>query len=128
MAKQTPTIDDVLKLAAEIDEAGLDAEIAALEAKLKKLKEAKATISVLKHGRPERKKPVRKAKSAAATPSKTIKQQVIDYLEIQSPAKPAIIASDLGLGYQSVYQCLVGNVDRFRKVGDGFTLTNGSAH
>lgn len=128
MAKEKPTIEHVLQLAAQVDEAGIEAEIAELEATLKKLKDALGTIRVLKHGRAPRKQPTPRTKKPPASDStKTIKQRVIDYLEIQSPAKPAIIAADTGLSLNQVNGVVANYPNRFRRVGEGYTLVTGHA-
>lgn len=138
------TVADVLALAEQVDEASIDAEIAALEEQLEKLRSAKKTISLIKHGPAKRayaRKPIAidddededepAPKPTVATPQVTakpangmppsIKDRVIECLKKLGPNTVEDIGFELNLRTVQVYGVLQapGNKHLFKKRQDG---------
>lgn len=137
------TVADVLALAEQVDEASIDAELAALEEQVEKLRAAKKTISLIKHGPKKRaytRKPItideddvelpkvpiapkvtaKEPKQANGMPA-TIKDRVIDCLKKMGPSTAEDIGFELNLRTVQVYGVFQapGNKHLFKKRGDG---------
>lgn len=138
------TVADVLALAEQVDEASIDAEITALEEQLEKLRSAKKTISLIKHG-PKKRAYVRKpitldddedeedepAPKPAVTPQvaakpangvpPSIKDRVIECLKKLGPNTVEDIGFELNLRTVQVYGVFQapGNKHLFKKRQDG---------
>lgn len=102
------SILDVLNAATETDLEAIDARIAELEAAIQQheatilsLKSVRRTIDIKLHGKPERKKPVRKVKgdgSQAKGDDNVDRQRIHDWLSKHGePAKPGVIGAALGI-------------------------------
>lgn len=134
------TVADVLALAEQVDEASIDAEIATLEEQLEKLRAAKKTISLIKHGPKKRaytRKPITIDEGEPAKPATpkvtakdpkqsngmppTIKDRVIDCLRRLGPNTAEDIGFDLNLRTVQVYGVLqaTGNKHLFKKLPNG---------
>ena len=133
-----PDLIDLLAKASAADLAKLDARIADKESELaavaariggelESLKSLRKVIDVKLNGKPARKKPERKAKSAAATtftqPSEngTVRDRIYDYLSKQDrPVRPALIAVAVGCSEPSAYAAV--KHEWFRKTPDGYEI------
>ncbi len=119
MAKTAkPSILDVFADATDDDLVTIDERIASLSGDIKKLQDEitalgimRKTISVKLHGKPERKKPVRKAKTATAPPASdksatdddADRSKIYDWLADQKgPCKPGVIGAALNIHHLRV--------------------------
>lgn len=109
----------ILDLLAEVSEADLEiidekitaltTDIANIQAEIDSLRVVRKTVDVKLHGKPERKKPVRKAKAGATAADKpqgdddADRNRIYDWLANQGgPCKPGVIDAALGIHHLRV--------------------------
>lgn len=100
--------------------------VAEFDKQIDALKVFAKAVQLRDHGKPERKKPVRKAgsgKPSGALDAKDLVFECRQRLLVHRPSKPGIIAADIGSNAIAVGKAMFACPRWFRQTPEGYTLT-----